>query len=146
MRTKCTKAAVFHLSFFFYVHKNAVFVIFICLCAFCAFYAKQTTFFLLDVFIRIKMLSFLFAYVRFVPFVCVESFRKRHKNHIIASFSILLPWWNFRKIHTYLRIFRVLGQFRVMVKSPQMMGMNIQKVLQNLHIHILHPNWSLSNS
>ena len=48
--------------------------------------------------------------------------------------------------HTSLRVFRALEQFREMVKSPQIMGMNKQKVLQNLHIHILHPNWSLSNS
>ena len=48
--------------------------------------------------------------------------------------------------HTSLRVFKVLGQFREMVKSPQIMSMNKQKVLQNLYIHILHPNWSLSNS
>ena len=41
---------------------------------------------------------------------------------------------------------RALGQFREINKSPQTMDMNKQKVLQNLHIHILHPNWSLSNS
>ena len=50
------------------------------------------------------------------------------------------------RIHTSLRVFKALGQFREMVKSPEIMGMNKQKVLQNLYIHILHPNWSLSNS
>ena len=45
------------------------------------------------------------------------------------------------RIHTSLRVFRALGQFREMLKSPQIMGMNKQKVPQNFH-----PNWSLSNS
>ena len=35
----------------FYAHKNAIF--FIRLCALCAFYAKQATFFFLDVFMRV---------------------------------------------------------------------------------------------
>ena len=48
--------------------------------------------------------------------------------------------------HTSLRVFKALGQFREIVKSPQIMGMNKQKVLQNIHIHALRPNWSLSNS
>ena len=48
--------------------------------------------------------------------------------------------------HTSLSVFRVLRQFRDMVKRSQIMGMNKRKVLQNLHVYILHPNWSLSNS
>ena len=42
---------------------------------------KETIFFLLDVFQGIKMLSFLllFAYMRFVLFVRVKSFRKQKK-------------------------------------------------------------------
>ena len=42
--------------------------------------------------------------------------------------------------NTSLMVFRALGQFMEMVKSSQVMGMNKQKVLQNLHIHILHPS------
>ena len=48
--------------------------------------------------------------------------------------------------HTSLSVFRVLRQFRDMVKRSQIMGMNKRKVLQNLHVYILHPNWPLSNS
>ena len=47
---------------------------------------------------------------------------------------------------TSLMVFRALGQFREMVTRPKIMGMNKQNVLQNLHIPILHPNWSLSSS
>ena len=62
----------------FYAHKNDVFCAFICLCAFCAFYVKQATFFLLDVFYaHLKLFLFLFAYVRLVLFVRVGSFRKK---------------------------------------------------------------------
>ena len=65
----------------FYAHKNAVFFIFIRLCAFCAFYVKQATFFVLDVFYaHLKLFLFLFAYVRFVLFVLfarVGSFGKK---------------------------------------------------------------------
>ena len=43
-------------------------------------------------------------------------------------------------------VFMALRQFREMAKRPQIMDMNKQKVLRNLHIHILHPNWFLSNS
>ena len=35
--------------------------------------------------------------------------------------------------HTSLKLFRALGQFKKMAKSPQIMGINKQKVLQNLH-------------
>ena len=86
MRTKVqdVKQAKSFLLDVFYAYKNAVF--FICLCAFCTFYAKQTTFFLLDVFIRIKMLSFLFAYVLFVR---VRSFHKKNiKTPLIPLFTI----------------------------------------------------------
>ena len=50
-----------------------------------------------------------------------------------------------KKSHTSLRIFRVVGKFREMGKSPQIMGMN-QQVTQHLHLHVLRPNWSLSGS
>ena len=64
--------------------------VFICLCALCVFCAKQTTFFLLDVFYaRLKLSLFLFAYVRFVLFVLVGSFRYRYKSHPIPSSTIL---------------------------------------------------------
>ena len=44
--------------------------------------SEEATFFALDVFKRIKMLPFLFlfAYMRFVLFVRVKSFRKKKKN------------------------------------------------------------------
>ena len=48
--------------------------------------------------------------------------------------------------YTSLRVFKALGQFREIERSPQIMGMTKQKVLQNIHIHVLRPNWSLSNS
>ena len=48
--------------------------------------------------------------------------------------------------HTTLRVFKTARQFREMDKSPQIMGMNKQIVLQNLHLHILHQNWSLLSS
>ena len=48
--------------------------------------------------------------------------------------------------HTSLMVFMALPQFREMVKTSQIMDMSKQKVLQNLHIHILHPNWFFSNS
>ena len=72
--TKCIKNDFFHLRCYFahkkhkkhktsnkrllplrcfYAHKNAVFFIFIGLCAFCAFYPKQAIFFLLVVFMHI---------------------------------------------------------------------------------------------
>ena len=47
--------------------------------------------------------------------------------------------------HTSLRVFRELGQFREIGNSLQIMGMNRQKVLQNLHLHVLYPIWSLSS-
>ena len=47
--------------------------------------------------------------------------------------------------HAFLKVYKALGQFREMVKSLQIVGMNKQKVFQNLHIHILHPNWSPSH-
>ena len=50
-----------------------------------------------------------------------------------------------KKSHTSLRIFRVVGKFTEMGKSPQIMGMN-QQVTQHLHLHVLRPNWSLSGS
>ena len=60
----------------FYVHKNAVFFIFIRV--FCAFCGKQTLVLLLDVFYaHLKLSLILFAYVRFVLFVCVRSSRKK---------------------------------------------------------------------
>ena len=40
--------------------------------------------------------------------------------------------------HNSLKVYRALGQFREMVKSLQIVGMNKQKVFQNLHINILH--------
>ena len=65
----------------FHAHKNAVFFIFICLCAFCAFCTKQATFFLLDVFYaHLKLFLFLLAYVRFALSVHVGSFRKWYKT------------------------------------------------------------------
>ena len=44
--------------------------------------AQKVTFFVLDVFMRTKIMSFvfLFAYVRFALFVRVGSFRKRYKT------------------------------------------------------------------
>ena len=50
-----------------------------------------------------------------------------------------------KKSHTSLRVFRVVGKFREMGKSPQIMGMN-EKVIQHLHLHVLRPNCSLSDS
>ena len=47
--------------------------------------------------------------------------------------------------HNSLKVYRALGQFREMVKSLQIVGMNKQKVFQNLHINILHRNWSPSH-
>ena len=59
------------------------------------------------------------------------------------SFGLSIPDIISRRSYTSLRVFAALGQFREMVKSPQIMDMNKQKVLQNLYIHILHPNGSL---
>ena len=50
------------------------------------------------------------------------------------------------RIHTSLRVFTTLRQFKEMDKSPQIMGMNKQIVLQNLHLRVLHRNWSFSSS
>ena len=82
--------------------------------------------------------------------ICYLVNAKRKVNILI--FTI----WNSRgssvpevisgRIYISLRAFRALGQFREMVKSSQIMSMNKRKVLQNLYIHILHPNWSLLNS
>ena len=78
--TRCQTSDFFLLDVF-YVHRNAVFFIFIGLCPFWAFYAKQATFFLLDVFYaHLKLSLFLFVYARFELFVCVGSFRKRYKT------------------------------------------------------------------
>ena len=106
--TESTKSDFFHLRRFyahkkhkkhktssasssqtFYAHKNAV--SFICLCMLCAFCAKETTFFLVDVFYaRLKLSLFLFAYVHFVLFALVGSFHKRYKTPPIAPSTILL--------------------------------------------------------
>ena len=61
MCTKSTESIRHQTSNFlplrgFYAYKNAVF--FICLCAFCAFYAKQVTFFLLMLFLAFKTVFF----------------------------------------------------------------------------------------
>ena len=64
--------------------------------------------------------------------------------HPIRSYSSLevIPG----RSHTSLRVLRVSVQFREMGKIPQIIGMNRQKVFQNLFLHTLYPNWSLSSS
>ena len=68
-----------------YAHKNVVF--FICLCAFCAFYAFLP---LKCFYARLRLFLFLFAYVRFLLFVLVGSFRERYKtSQALLSLDVL---------------------------------------------------------
>ena len=93
MRTKSKRrqTSSFCLLDVFMRSKMMSFVLLFAYVCFVLFYAKQATFFLLDVFYaHLKQSFFLFACVRFVLLVGVRFFHKRYKTPLIPSFTILL--------------------------------------------------------
>ena len=85
-----------------------------------------------------KKYSMTFNFLKFHIFVRVKYICHLVKANRKANISIFIIWNSHDRsgpevilvrIHTSLRVFTALGQFREMVKSPQIMDMNKQKSL-----------------